>query len=321
MKKCMETGDESFKSVSRKRLEGMADAMFVLVTGANGQLGSDVLGLLKARGIPARGYDRPKLDITDVNGVEKLLAVENPTHVIHCAAYTAVDKAESERELCRHVNVDGTENVARSCKNMNAVMLYLSTDYVFDGTGEKEWTEEDTPVPLNWYGQSKLNGENAVKKHLERYFIVRTSWVFGSNGGNFVKTMLRLGREKPEISVVCDQVGSPTYTRDLAVVLVEMLYSQAYGTYHVTNSGFCSWYDFTREIFRLSGIPASVKPVTTEDYRAVGQSPAQALRPLNSRMSKKKLEESGFPLPYSWEDALARFLLEIDELRAEGPLP
>ena len=285
--------------------------MFVLVTGANGQLGSDVLDLLKARGIPSKGYDLPVLDITNKEGVAELFSSKKPTHVIHCAAYTAVDEAENDRENCRRINVDGTENVALACQNAGAVLLYLSTDYVFNGTGEAEWTEEAKTAPLNWYGQTKLNGENAVKKHLERYFIVRTSWVFGKSGGNFVNTMLRLGKEKPQLSVVSDQIGSPTYTRDLAVVLIEMLYSEEYGAYHVTNSGFCSWYDFACEIFRLSGVSAVVRPVVTSEY------PTVAARPHNSRLSKGKLEQSVFPVPYSWQDALQRYLLEIDEIKTD----
>lgn len=279
--------------------------MLVLVTGAAGQLGSDLLGLLEARGIPAKGCDLPELDVTNAALTERLICEAKPTHVIHCAAYTAVDKAETDRELCRRVNVDGTENVALACKKTGAVMLYLSTDYVYDGMGEEPRTEDSPTSPLCWYGQTKLNGENAVKKHLARYFIVRTSWVFGANGGNFVKTMLRLAEEKKEISVVCDQIGSPTYTRDLAVVLVEMLYSEAYGTYHATNADFCSWYDFACEIFRLAKKEITVKPIRAEEY------PAAALRPLNSRLSKEKLRQNGFPVPIGWKDALYRFLEEI----------
>lgn len=283
--------------------------MYVLVTGANGQLGSDVVSLLKARGIAVKGLDLPQLDITDKSAVEEYLLAEKPTHIIHCAAYTAVDKAESERELCRLINVDGTENIAVACKNIGAKMLYISTDYVFNGIGSDEWTEESLTSPSNWYGQTKLNGENAVKHNLSEYFIARTSWVFGKNGGNFVKTMLKLAKEKPEISVVSDQIGSPTYTRDLAVVLVEMLFSENYGTYNVTNTGTCSWYEFACEIFKLAKIDIKVNPILAQDY------PTVAKRPYNSRLSKAKLGENNLPVPTGWEDALYRYLIEIDEIK------
>ena len=287
----------------------MGDCMFVLVTGSNGQLGSDVLSLLNARGIKGRGVDLPELDITDKDQVQKFILNEKPTHIIHCAAYTAVDKAETERELCRKINVCGTENIAVACKAIDAKMIYISTDYVYSGTGEKIWTEDDETSPVNWYGQTKLNGENAVLRNVDKYFIARTSWVFGKNGSNFVKTMIRLSETNTEISVVSDQIGSPTYTRDLAVVLIEMLFSENYGIYNVTNIGFCSWYEFASEIFKLLGKDIKIKPILAEEYKAA------AVRPYNSRLSKEKLEENSLPVPYDWKDALNRYLVELDLIK------
>lgn len=276
--------------------------MRVVVTGSKGQLGSDVLELLLSKGIDAEGADLPKLDITDKNACMDFLGQRKPDWVVHCAAYTAVDKAETERELCRAVNSTGTENIVLACKECGAGMIYISTDYVYNEPGEHEIEETAKPSPLNWYGQTKLCGENAVIKNLDRYFIVRTSWVFGENGANFVKTMLKLGREKDEISIVCDQVGSPTYTKDLAKTIFEMLNSDRFGIYHATNSGFCSWYEFACEIFKLSGISVKAIPIPSSEY------PAPATRPMNSRLSKKKLLENGFSgLPH-WQDALKRFL-------------
>ncbi len=277
--------------------------MCVVVTGSEGQLGSDVLKLLLSKGIDAKGADLPNLDITDKNACVDFLEQIKPDWVVHCAAYTAVDKAETERELCRAVNSAGTENIALACKKCGAGMIYISTDYVYNEAGEHEIEETAMPSPLNWYGQTKLCGENAVVKNLEKYFIVRTSWVFGENGSNFVKTMLRLGREKDEISVVCDQVGSPTYTKDLAKTILEMLYSDRFGVYHATNSGFCSWYEFACEIFKLSGISVKVNPIPSSEY------PSPAKRPMNSRLSKKKLVQSGFSELPHWRDALKRFLI------------
>lgn len=276
--------------------------MKVLVTGAGGQLGREVSELLSARGISCISADRRALDVTDLKAVESLFEAERPSHVVHCAAYTAVDRAEEERELCLAVNADGTKNVAKTCKRYGAKLIYPSTDYVYDGKGRLPRAETDPCAPLNWYGETKLLGEQAVKDCLEEYFIVRTSWIFSEYGSNFVKTMLRFAETRTEISVVSDQVGSPTYARDLAVIIAEMLFSEAYGTYHAANSGYTSWYDFAREIFRLSHKEITVKPIAAAEY------PSAAKRPLNSRLSTEKLAENGFPRMLPWQDALQRCL-------------
>ena len=228
--------------------------MKVLVTGVKGQLGYDVMKELAKRKIEAVGVDIEDMDITDPVAVERVITTKNVDAVIHCAAYTAVDAAEDQQELCRKVNAVGTRNIARVCKNIDAKMLYISTDYVFDGQGERPWEPNDPKAPLNFYGQTKYEGELAVQELLERYFIVRISWVFGVNGKNFVKTMLRLGKERGAVGVVADQVGSPTFTPDLAVLLVDMIQTENYGVYHATNEGYCSWYDFACEIFKTAGM-------------------------------------------------------------------
>lgn len=279
--------------------------MKVLVTGAGGQAGSETADLLRARGISCIAADRSTFDITDSGAVNLFFEENCPSHVIHCAGYTNVDRAEEERELCRAVNVDGTRNIAEACKKVGAKLIYLSTDYVYSGIGELPHAETESPLPLNFYGETKLLGEQAVTDCLNGYFIVRTSWLFSSRGNNFVKTMLRLAETQSEISVVNDQVGSPTYARDLAVILVEMLFSDAYGIYHVTNSGYCSWYAFAQEIFRLSRKEITVRPITSAEY------PSAAVRPLNSRLSMEKLSENGFPRMMSWQDALERCLKTI----------
>lgn len=257
--------------------------MKVLVTGVNGQLGYDLIKLLDSEGIEYLGTNRDSLDITNEEQVKRVIKDYNPDVVIHCAAYTAVDKAEDEKELCYSINVLGTKYVAEACKEINAKMVYISTDYVFDGEGEKPFEVTDKPNPINYYGQTKYEGELEVQKSLDRYFIVRISWVFGTNGNNFVKTMLRLGKERDEISVVADQIGSPTYTPDLAKLLVEMVKTDMYGVYHATNEGYCSWYEFAFEIFKQAGMDVKVNPIKTEEY------PTRAKRPKNSRLHKSNL--------------------------------
>ncbi len=274
----------------------------ILVTGVGGQLGYDVCLELDARKIENKGVDLADFDITDAASTYEYILKLRPDAVIHCSAWTAVDKAEDEPEKVTQVNNEGPRNIAAACKEIGAKMLYISTDYVFPGDGENFYKPEDKTGPLGIYGKSKLGGEVAVKELLDRYFIVRISWVFGLNGNNFVKTMLRLAETKTELNVVCDQIGSPTYTADLAVLLCDMIMSDKYGTYHATNEGICSWAEFAEEIFRLSGKNVKVNHIPTADY------PTKAARPLNSRMDKSKLEESGFNRLPSWKDALARYL-------------
>ena len=290
--------------------------MKVLVTGVKGQLGYDVVNELTKRGIEAVGVDIQDMDITDAASVEKVIGEVAPDAVIHCAAYTAVDAAEDNVELCRRVNADGTQNIANVCKKLDCKMIYISTDYVFDGEGTRAWEPDDERHPLNVYGQTKYEGELAVQNTLEKYFIVRISWVFGVNGKNFIKTMLNLGKTHDHLTVVNDQFGSPTYTYDLARLLVDMIETEKYGYYHATNEGgYISWYDFTKEIFRQAaamGHPEylpenmTVNSVTTAEYGA-----SKAARPFNSRLDQHKLGANGFtPLP-TWQDALKRYLKEI----------
>ena len=279
--------------------------MKILVTGVKGQLGHDVVKECEKRGIEAVGVDVEEMDITDAAAVEKGIRESKADAVIHCAAYTAVDAAEDHADLCRKVNAEGTENIAKVCGELGLKLLYLSTDYVFDGQGERPWQPDDERKPLNVYGQTKYEGELAVQKYAEKYFIVRIAWVFGVNGKNFIKTMLRLGEQNGRVSVVDDQVGSPTYTYDLSVLLVDMIQSDRYGIYHATNEGLCSWYEFACEIFRQAGMNVEVTPVKSTEF------PAKAKRPQNSRMSKDKLEENGFSRLPSWQDALGRYLKEI----------
>ena len=283
--------------------------MKVLVTGVKGQLGYDVVRELQKRGHEAVGVDIDEMDITDAAAVERVMTEVQPDAVIHCSAYTAVDRAEEDIEICRRVNVDGTENIAKICKKLGCKMLYLSTDYIFSGDGERPWEPDDEASPLNAYGQSKYDGELVLKKYVEKYFIVRISWVFGINGNNFIKTMLRLGRENGAVKVVDDQIGSPTYTYDLARLLVDMIQSDRYGAYHATNEGICSWYEFAKEIFRAAGMDnVSVTPVKS------GEFPVKAKRPKNSRMSKEKLVTNGFSLLPAWQDAVARYIKELNFL-------
>ena len=279
--------------------------MKVLVTGYAGQLGWDVVRLLECRGVECRGVDMDDFNLTDGEAVRDYVVRYAPTVVVHCAAYTNVDKAESEPEICAAVNGMGTLNVVRAANAVGASLVYISTDYVFPGTGDTPWEVDDPCGPRNVYGMSKVQGEDAVRSLMTRYFILRTSWVFGKNGRNFVRTMLRLGAEKKEIRVVSDQIGSPTYTRDLARVICDMITTEKYGIYHVRNEGFISWYEFASMIMKKAGLRCRVLPVPTSDY------PTPAKRPLNSRLSGRKLQEAGFaPMP-SVENALDRYLLEL----------
>ena len=289
--------------------------MKVLVTGVGGQLGYDVMNELKNRGIEAIGTDVQgdrdlTLDITDAAAAAAALREIRPDALIHCAAWTAVDAAEDQEELVRSVNGAGTANLAAACKECGCKMMYISTDYVFDGQGDTPWQPDCKDYkPLNVYGQTKLEGELAVASLLEKYFVVRIAWVFGKNGKNFIKTMLNVGKKYDTVRVVNDQIGTPTYTFDLARLLVDMIETEQYGYYHATNEGgYISWYDFTCEIFRQAGYTTNVIPVTTAEYGL-----SKAARPFNSRLDKSKLVEAGFrPLP-TWQDALARYLKEIEE--------
>lgn len=301
--------------------------MKFFVTGVNGQLGYDVMNELKTRGYEAWGSDIQKeycgvdktsavaemlyvsLDITDEKAVDKVICEINPDAIIHCAAWTAVDLAEDYDNLdkVRAVNVEGTKNIAEACKKIGCKMLYLSTDYVFDGKGTEPWKPDCKDFnPLNVYGKTKLEGEQAVESTLEKYFIVRIAWVFGLNGKNFIKTMINVGKTHDEVRVVSDQIGTPTYTFDLARLLVDMCETDRYGYYHATNEGgYISWYDFCVEFYKQYGLKTRVIPVTTEEYGL-----SKAARPFNSRLDKSKLIENGFePLP-TWQDAVRRYLKE-----------
>ncbi|HIS36206.1 TPA: dTDP-4-dehydrorhamnose reductase [Candidatus Scatousia excrementigallinarum] len=285
--------------------------MKVLVTGVKGQLGFDVVNELEKRGHTAVGVDIAEMDITDAEKVNSVITEVNPDAVVHCAAWTAVDAAEDGANIpkVRAINAGGTRNIAEVCKKLGCKMVYISTDYVFDGQGTKPWEPDCKDYkPLNVYGQTKLEGELAVAQLLEKYFIVRIAWVFGVNGKNFIKTMLNVGKTHDTVRVVNDQVGTPTYTYDLARLLVDMVESDKYGYYHATNEGgYISWYDFTCEIYRQAGYSTKVIPVTTAEYGL-----SKAARPFNSRLDKSKLVENGFrPLP-TWQDALSRYLKEIE---------
>lgn len=278
--------------------------MKLLVTGVKGQLGYDVVNEAYKRGIQAVGVDIEEMDITNAEQVDQVIKTGEYDAVVHCAAWTAVDKAEDMPDACRKVNAEGTRNIANVCKQLDIPMMYFSTDYVFDGQGTTPWSEYDERHPLNVYGQTKYEGELSVEK-LKKHFIIRIAWVFGKNGNNFIKTMLRLGKEKGEVSVVNDQIGSPTYTYDLAKLVIEMIQSDKYGTYHATNEGSCSWYEFACEIFKQSDMDVKVNPVDSNAF------PAKAERPKNSRMNKKELDKNGFHQLPAWQDALNRYLKEI----------
>ncbi|QNK42581.1 dTDP-4-dehydrorhamnose reductase [Caproicibacter fermentans] len=278
--------------------------MKILVTGVGGQLGYDIINILQNRNIKCVSTGRQEFDITDFEQTQVFMKKEMPDTVIHCSAYTSVDKAEDNVELCKAVNVGGTRNIAKVCNEIGAKMMYISTDYVFPGTGEEAYEVDDPKGPISVYGSTKLGGETAVKELLKKYFIIRTSWVFGKNGNNFIKTMLRLGKERSEVNVVCDQIGSPTYTADLAPLLCDMVMTEKYGTYHATNEGYCSWADFAAEIFRQAGYPTRVQFIPTSEY------PTKAKRPLNSRLSKKSLDQAGFQRLPTWQSAVKRFVKE-----------
>ena len=294
--------------------------MKVLVTGVKGQLGFDVVNELKEKNIEAVGVDIEEMDITDKASVDKVIKEVNPDAVIHCAAWTAVDAAEDEdkQEKVKLVNVNGTQNIADVCKELDIKMMYISTDYVFNGEGTEPWQPDCKDyAPQNVYGQTKLDGELAVANTLDKYFIVRIAWVFGKNGNNFIKTMLKVGKNHDQLKIVSDQIGTPTYTFDLAKLLVSMIVTDKYGYYHATNEGgYISWWDFTKEIFkqatemgydRYSEKNITVTPVTTAEYGV-----SKAKRPFNSRLDKSKLVENGFtPLP-TWQDAVSRYLKELD---------
>lgn len=286
--------------------------MRVLVTGVKGQLGNDVVNELTKNNIEAVGVDIEEMDITDASAVKKVITESDVDAVIHCAAYTAVDDAEDNVEVCRKINADGTRNIAEVCKALDIKMMYISTDYVFDGQGTEPWKADCKDYkPLNVYGQTKLEGELAVVENVEKFFVVRIAWVFGVNGKNFIRTMLNVGKNPkiPKVQVVNDQIGTPTYTYDLSRLLVDMIKTDKYGYYHATNEGgYISWYDFTCEIFKQAGYSKEVIPVTTQEYGL-----SRAARPFNSRLDKSKLIENGFtPLP-TWQDALSRYLKEIEE--------
>lgn len=283
--------------------------MKVLVTGVKGQLGFDVVNELERRGHKAVGVDKDEMDITDGRAVARVMNEVRPAAVVHCAAWTAVDAAEDNEDTVRAVNGDGTRNIAEECKKLGCKMLYVSTDYVFDGKGTQPWEADCKDYkPLNVYGKTKLEGELAVSGILEKYFIVRIAWVFGLNGKNFIKTMLNLGKTHKTLRVVNDQIGTPTYTFDLARLLVDMIETEKYGYYHATNEGgYISWYEFAEEIFKQAGGETEVIPVTTEEYGL-----SKAARPFNSRLDKSKLAQNGFkPLP-TWQDALKRYLKELN---------
>ncbi len=277
----------------------------VLVTGSNGQLGYDVINRFNELGIDVIGASRNEFDITDKDQTKSFISRINPDVIVHCAAYTVVDKAEDEKELCFAVNVEGTRNIAEAAKSINAKMVYISTDYVFDGTGNEPHVEDEKTNPINYYGFTKEQGEKIVKKLLSKYFIIRTSWVYGKNGNNFVKTMLKLAQSKKEISVVNDQIGAPTYTKDLAVLISDMIQTTEYGTYHGVNEGYCSWYEFAKAIFEKSGVDVKVNPISSVEY------PTKAKRPMNSRLSKENIDKAGLNHLPNWEDALTRYLKEI----------
>ena len=281
--------------------------MKILITGSKGQLGHDLMNELEKRGIEYIGVDVEEMDITDADACRRVITEAAPDAVIHCAAYTAVDAAEDNVELCRKINAEGTKNIAEVCRDLDIKMMYISTDYVFNGEGTRPWDPDDHREPLNIYGLTKYEGEVYIERLVKKFFTVRIAWVFGVNGKNFIKTMLRLGKERGAVSVVDDQIGSPTYTYDLARLLVDMIQTEEYGRYHATNEGLCSWYEFACEIFRQAGMDeVTVTPVDSSQF------PAKAKRPKNSRMDRSKLVEKGFtPLP-TWQDALGRYLKEIE---------
>lgn len=281
--------------------------MKILVTGYNGQLGYDVVKRGEKQGLEMQGIGIEDLDITNEAAVYEFVDKVKPDAIIHCAAYTAVDKSEDDKELCWNVNVEGTKYLATAAKKINAKFVYISTDYVFDGEGTHAFVETDAPNPVGYYGLTKYEGEKVVRSLIDNNFIVRISWVFGINGNNFIKTMLRLGETRNELNVVGDQIGSPTYTYDLARLLVDMVVTEKYGTYHATNEGFCSWAEFAQEIFEIAGQDVKVNSITTEEY------PTRAVRPKNSRMSKQKLIDNGFEPLQDWKKATKHYITQLQQ--------
>lgn len=276
--------------------------MKILVTGVKGQLGYDVVKALESRGYQPVGVDREEMDLMNNNMIQNFIMNLKPEAIIHCAAYTAVDQAEEEVEICYQINAEAVKVIAECAKTLDIPMIYISTDYVFDGTKASEYVETDIPNPINVYGASKLKGEQYVQQLLEKFYIVRISWVFGINGNNFIKTMQRLGNEQDQLNIIHDQVGSPTYTADLASLLVDMIETNRYGIYHATNEGYCSWYEFAAEIFKQSQLDVTLHPITTDQYKT------KAKRPLNSKMSKQKLSDYGFHRLPTWQEALKNYL-------------
>ena len=280
----------------------------ILVTGSTGQLGSDVVKELLKRGYSTLSPNRSELNLCSEDNIRNYILNSNCEAIVHCAAYTQVDKAEDEKDLCIKINATATKHIVKCAKILDIPMIYISTDYVFDGTKDGKYTENDETNPINIYGESKLAGEKYVQEILDKYYIVRTSWVFNINGKNFIETMLRLSKTNNQLSIVNDQIGSPTYTKDLSRLLVDMLETSKYGLYHATNEGYCSWYEFADTIFKLANINIDIKAINSNEYAS------RAKRPMNSKLSKDKLIEYGFkPLPH-WEDALKDYLIRRGDL-------
>ena len=280
----------------------------ILVTGSTGQLGSDVVKELLKRGYSTLSPNRSELNLCSEDNIRNYILNSNCEAIVHCAAYTQVDKAEDEKDLCIKINATATKHIAKCAKILDIPMIYISTDYVFDGTKDGKYTENDETNPINIYGESKLAGEKYVQEILDKYYIVRTSWVFNINGKNFIETMLRLSKANNQLSIVNDQIGSPTYTKDLSRLLVDMLETSKYGLYHATNEGYCSWYELANTIFKLANINIDIKAINSNEYAS------RAKRPMNSKLSKDKLIEYGFkPLPH-WEDALKDYLIRRGDL-------
>ncbi|MGZ0874777.1 dTDP-4-dehydrorhamnose reductase [Priestia megaterium] len=281
--------------------------MKILVTGYSGQLGYDVVRYGRTQGLNMIGISSKDVDLSLEKEVASYIENINPDAIIHCAAYTAVDQAEEDTEKCWDINVNGTKYLSNAAKSVKAKFMYISTDYVFNGEGQDSFKETDSPMPIGYYGKTKYEGEKLVQQILEEWFIVRISWVFGVNGNNFIKTMLRLADTHKQLNVVGDQFGSPTYTFDLAKLLIEMIQSTKYGIYHATNEGFCSWAEFAKEIFKESNKNVEVVSILSDQY------PTRAVRPKNSRMSKSKLVENGFTSLPTWKDAVRRYLKELKQ--------
>jgi len=278
-----------------------------MVTGVNGQLGNDVVLKLKEMNIDVVAPGRDEFDLTNREQIHRYIIEEKPDVIIHCAAYTAVDKAEDEKNLCYSVNVEGTRALAEAAQKINAKVVYLSTDYVFDGSGKEPHSEEKETDPINYYGYTKEQGEKIVRELIDRHFIVRTSWVYGSNGNNFVKTMIELAKTRNDINVVSDQIGAPTYTKDLAEFIVSLVLTNKFGTYHGVNEGYCSWYEFAKVIFEITGSSININPISSDEY------PTKAKRPLNSRLRKTNSDVANIKRLPHWKDALSRFLSTLSE--------